>query len=114
MRGEGADAQPAVDAVPGERDIAMRASRSKNSTRSRNGPGMRFSHDRMAAAERFVTLRTQLGGAFEVIELRAGSGNAGGICAQRALGAHPGPATGPAELGVPRPAPGPWSSSGNI
>jgi dienelactone hydrolase len=40
--------------------------------------GLRFSHDRMSPAERFVTLRAELGDAFEVIELDSGPHNAGG------------------------------------
>lgn len=40
--------------------------------------GMRFSNDRMAPAERFVTLRGQLGDAFEVIELDSAPGNPDG------------------------------------
>ena len=40
--------------------------------------GMRFSNDRMAPAERFVTLRAQLGDAFEVIELDSAPGNPDG------------------------------------
>ncbi|MFF0342527.1 dienelactone hydrolase family protein [Kribbella sp. NPDC004875] len=40
--------------------------------------GMRFSQDRMAPAERFSTLRTHLGDAFEVIELDSGPGNPDG------------------------------------
>lgn len=40
--------------------------------------GMRFSHDRMAPPERFVTLRARLGDAFEVIELDSGPGNSEG------------------------------------
>lgn len=40
--------------------------------------GMRFSKDRMAPAERFVTLRQQLGDAFEVIELDSAPGNPDG------------------------------------
>jgi dienelactone hydrolase len=37
--------------------------------------GLRFSNDRMSPKERFATLRAQLGGAFEVIELDSGPGN---------------------------------------
>jgi dienelactone hydrolase len=37
--------------------------------------GLRFSHDRMSPADRFTTLRGQLGDAFEVIELDSGPGN---------------------------------------
>jgi hypothetical protein len=37
--------------------------------------GLRFSHDRMSPAERFTTLREQLGDAFEVIELDSSPGN---------------------------------------
>ncbi|MGW6200093.1 dienelactone hydrolase family protein [Kribbella sp. NPDC055110] len=40
--------------------------------------GMRFSQDRMAPADRFVTLRAQLGDAFEVIELDSAPGNPDG------------------------------------
>jgi len=40
--------------------------------------GMRFSNDRMAPAERFVTLRAQLGDAFEVIVLDSAPGNPDG------------------------------------
>ncbi|MFD7159198.1 dienelactone hydrolase family protein [Kribbella sp. NPDC059898] len=40
--------------------------------------GLRFSRDRMAPAERFATLREQLGDALEVIELDSGPGNADG------------------------------------
>ncbi|TDW83965.1 MULTISPECIES: dienelactone hydrolase family protein [Kribbella] len=40
--------------------------------------GMRFSKDRMAPVERFVTLRAQLGDAFEVIELDSAPGNPDG------------------------------------
>lgn len=39
--------------------------------------GLRFSGDRMAPGERFATLREQLGGALEVIELDSGPGNSG-------------------------------------
>ena len=37
--------------------------------------GLRFSQDRMSPAERFTTLRAQLGDAFEVIELDSAPGN---------------------------------------
>ena len=40
--------------------------------------GMRFSQDRMSPADRFTTLRAQLGDAFEVIELDSSPGNADG------------------------------------
>jgi dienelactone hydrolase len=40
--------------------------------------GLRFSQDRMSPAERFVTLRAQLGDAFEVIELDSAPGNPDG------------------------------------
>jgi dienelactone hydrolase len=40
--------------------------------------GLRFSRDRMSPAERFVTLRAQLGDAFEVIELDSAPGNPDG------------------------------------
>jgi len=40
--------------------------------------GLRFSQDRMAPAERFATLRAQLGDALEVIELDSAPGNADG------------------------------------
>jgi dienelactone hydrolase len=40
--------------------------------------GLRFSRDRMSPAERFTTLREQLGDAFEVIELDSGPGNPDG------------------------------------
>jgi dienelactone hydrolase len=40
--------------------------------------GLRFSKDRMSPAERFVTLRAQLGDAFEVIELDSTPGNPDG------------------------------------
>ncbi|HZX02448.1 dienelactone hydrolase family protein [Kribbella sp.] len=40
--------------------------------------GLRFSRDRMAPAERFATLREQLGDALEVIELDSGPGNPDG------------------------------------
>jgi dienelactone hydrolase len=40
--------------------------------------GLRFSQDRMSPAERFTTLREQLGEAFEVIELDSRPGNADG------------------------------------
>ncbi|MGZ0153277.1 dienelactone hydrolase family protein [Kribbella sp. WER1] len=46
--------------------------------------GLRFSRDRMAPAERFATLREQLGDALEVIELDSGLGNPDGY----ARGAH--------------------------
>ena len=41
--------------------------------------GMRFDHDPAVPAERFATLKAQLGDAFEVIELDSGPGNAGGF-----------------------------------
>ena len=40
--------------------------------------GLRFSHDRMSPADRFTTLRGQLGDAFEVIELDSGPSNPDG------------------------------------
>jgi hypothetical protein len=46
--------------------------------------GLRFSGDRAAPPERFNTLRTQLGDAFEVIELDSSPGNPDGY----AKGAH--------------------------
>ncbi|WP_371403081.1 dienelactone hydrolase family protein [Kribbella sp. NBC_00662] len=46
--------------------------------------GLRFSGDRAAPPERFATLRTQLGDAFEVIELDSSPGNPDGY----AKGAH--------------------------
>ena len=46
--------------------------------------GLRFSEDRGCPAERFATLRSRLGDAFEVIELDSSAGNAGGF----AKGAH--------------------------
>ncbi|GAA2500997.1 dienelactone hydrolase family protein [Winogradskya humida] len=41
--------------------------------------GLRFSEDRASPAERFATLRAQLGDAFEVIELDSSPGNPGGF-----------------------------------
>jgi dienelactone hydrolase len=41
--------------------------------------GLRFTKDRAVPAERFATLREQLGDAFEVIELDSGPGNPGGF-----------------------------------
>lgn len=41
--------------------------------------GLRFSQDRISPGGRFATLRKALGGAFEVIELDSGKGNAGGF-----------------------------------
>ncbi|WP_377272947.1 dienelactone hydrolase family protein [Peterkaempfera sp. SMS 1(5)a] len=41
--------------------------------------GLRFSEDRMAPAERFATLREQLGSAFECIELDSSPGNSAGF-----------------------------------
>lgn len=38
--------------------------------------GLRFSHDRLSPAERFAGLRAALGGAFEVIQIDSGPGNA--------------------------------------
>jgi hypothetical protein len=46
--------------------------------------GLKFSQDRAVPAERFATLRAQLGDAFEVIELDSSPGNAGGF----SKGAH--------------------------
>jgi hypothetical protein len=41
--------------------------------------GLRFSEDKMAPGERFVTLKQRLGDAFEVIELDSGPGNQHGF-----------------------------------
>ena len=41
--------------------------------------GLRFSEDRAATRERFATLRSRLGDAFEVIELDSSPGNPGGF-----------------------------------
>ena len=41
--------------------------------------GLRFSEDAGSPRERFATLKTRLGDAFEVIELDSSPGNAGGF-----------------------------------
>jgi dienelactone hydrolase len=41
--------------------------------------GLRFSEDKTAPRERFVTLKERLGDAFEVIEINSGPGNDGGF-----------------------------------
>jgi len=52
--------------------------------------GLRFSQDRGSPAERFATLRAELGENFEAIEIDSSPGNPHGIRKERALGAHRG------------------------
>ena len=50
--------------------------------------GLRFSEDKMAPGERFMTLKERLGDAFEVIEIDSGPGNRARLRQDGALGAH--------------------------
>ncbi|SDC08952.1 Dienelactone hydrolase [Raineyella antarctica] len=78
--------QPAMPAPIGERgraalgldaqDLATITARANDNLRVL---GLRFTNDRGCPPERFATLRTTLGGAFEGIEIDSSPGNAAGI-----------------------------------
>ncbi|MGW1342414.1 hypothetical protein ACWCOV_15310 [Kribbella sp. NPDC002412] len=63
---------------PGLSRQELEVVRERTQTGGLCGLGLRFSHDRMSPAERFTTLREQLGDEFEVIELDSRPGDPDG------------------------------------